>query len=224
MAKNTKKTDLGYLGEDFQFRLIHHFISNKSFFKDLSGIIDQNMFTNATLKLFVGLMKEHYKAYDTVLSYETLGILIREKAKTQADLEILEATLQQIKDVSEENGEYIRELGLKFFRQQNIVKTANQILKIAGDGDTSKYESCVELLNDAIHKGIKEDDGVSVCDDLEDILSDDYRTVIPTGIKQIDKILEGGIGKGELGVIIGPTSFGKTSLTTAMASYAATYK
>ena len=33
--------------------------------------------------------------------------------------------------------------------------------------------------------------------------------------------MEGGLGKGELGVIIGPTSFGKTSLTTAMASYAA---
>ena len=52
-------------------------------------------------------------------------------------------------------------------------------------------------------------------------MSDEYRIPIPTGIGKIDEALEGGLGKGELGVIIGPTSFGKTSLTTAMASHAA---
>jgi hypothetical protein len=55
-------------------------------------------------------------------------------------------------------------------------------------------------------------------------LSEDYRVAIPTGIGKIDETLEGGLGKGELGVIVGSSSFGKTSLTTAMASYAATYR
>jgi replicative DNA helicase len=55
-------------------------------------------------------------------------------------------------------------------------------------------------------------------------LSEDYRVAIPTGIGKIDETLEGGLGKGELGCIIGSSSFGKTSLTTAMASYAATFK
>jgi replicative DNA helicase len=70
-------------------------------------------------------------------------------------------------------------------------------------------------------KGIHNDFGENLFDHLDETLSDDYRIPIPTGIKKIDETLEGGLGKGELGVIIGPTSFGKTSLTTAMASYAA---
>lgn len=61
-------------------------------------------------------------------------------------------------------------------------------------------------------------------DNLELVLSDDYRCPIPTGIGKIDETLEGGLGKGELGIVLGPSSFGKTSLTTAMASHAATYK
>ena len=224
MAVKNNKSDLGYLGEDFQFRLIHHFIENKDFFKDLNGVIDQNMFTNATLKLFVGLMKDYYKTYDTVPSYDILSIILSEKARSDADREVFSATLDKIKSESSEGSDKILELGMKFFRQQNIVRTANEILRIAGDGDMSKYESCVELLNDAVHQGIHEEKGVSAFEDLEETLSDDYRVPIPTGIQQIDKVLEGGLGKGELGLIGGGTSFGKTSLTTAMASFASTYE
>ena len=38
------KSDLGYLGESFQYRLAREFITNHTFFEDLSPIIDQNMF------------------------------------------------------------------------------------------------------------------------------------------------------------------------------------
>jgi replicative DNA helicase len=70
-------------------------------------------------------------------------------------------------------------------------------------------------------QGIHNDFGEKPFDHIAETLSDDYRIPIPTGIGKIDEALEGGLGKGELGVIIGPTSFGKTSLTTAMASHAA---
>jgi replicative DNA helicase len=82
----------------------------------------------------------------------------------------------------------------------------------------------LELLNEALNQGTREESGSSVFDDIGETLSDDYRTPIPTGIGKLDEALEGGLGKGELGVIIGSSSFGKTSLTTAMASHAATYK
>lgn len=219
----TNRKDIGYLGEEFQFRLIHHFMENKDCFKDLSSIIDQNMFTNPTLKLFVGLMKEHYERFEAVPSYDMMGIALRDKARSETDSEIYLATLDKIFHTEEDSVEYINELALKFFKQQNIVKTANEILRIAGNGDTSQYERCVELLNDALHQGSHDELGVNVFEDIGETLSDDYRVPIPTGISHIDDVLEGGLGKGELGVIIGPTSFGKTSLTTAMASYASTF-
>jgi replicative DNA helicase len=82
----------------------------------------------------------------------------------------------------------------------------------------------VELLNSALTQGISEDLGCGVFDNEIETLSEDYRVAIPTGIGKIDETLEGGLGKGELGVIVGSSSFGKTSLTTAMASFAATYR
>lgn len=207
--KVVDKRDLGYLGEDFQYKLIHTFMEEKEFFKDLHGIIDQNMFTDPMLKIFVGVMKEYYEKEEVVPSYTMMGIALNQKAHNEIERETFQTILKKISEMKSDGVGYIRELAEKFFKQQNIIRVANEILKIAGDGDTSKYEKCLDLLNNALNQGTREEFGSSVFDDIGETLSDDYRTPIPTGIGKLDEALEGGLGKGELGVIIGSSSFGK---------------
>ena len=216
-----KRSDLGYLGETFQYRLIHEFMENHTFFEDLSSIIDQNMFTDPNLKTLVGVMKNYYEREGHVPSYDMLEVELRDISHSDKEIETYLAILEKVRNSASDGVERTRELAEKFFRQQNIIRTANEILKIAGNGDTNQYEACVDLLNDAMTKGTHNDFGEGLFDHINETLSDDYRVPIPTGIGKIDEALEGGLGKGELGVIIGPTSFGKTSLTTAMASHAA---
>lgn len=216
-----KRRDLGYLGETFQYRLTHEFMENHTFFEDLSSIIDQNMFTDPNLKTFVGVMKNYYEREGHVPSYDMIEVELRDISHSDKEIETYLAILEKVRNSASDGVDRIRELAEKFFKQQNIIRTANEILKIAGNGDTSQYDACVDLLNDAITKGTHNDFGEGLFDHINETLSDDYRVPIPTGIGKIDETLEGGLGKGELGVIIGPTSFGKTSLTTAMASHAA---
>ena len=216
-----KRSDLGYLGETFQYRLTHEFMENHTFFEDLSSIIDQNMFTDPNLKTLVGVMKNYYEREGHVPSYDMLEVELRDISHSDKEIETYLAILEKVRNSASDGVERTRELAEKFFKQQNIIRTANEILKIAGNGDTNQYEVCVDLLNDAMTKGTHNDFGEGLFDHINETLSDDYRVPIPTGIGKIDEALEGGLGKGELGVIIGPTSFGKTSLTTAMASHAA---
>ena len=216
-----KRSDLGYLGETFQYRLTHEFMENHTFFEDLSSIIDQNMFTDPNLKTLVGVMKNYYEREGHVPSYDMLEVELRDISHSDKEIETYLAILEKVRNSASDGVERTRELAEKFFKQQNIIRTANEILKIAGNGDTNQYEACVDLLNDAMTKGTHNDFGEGLFDHINETLSDDYRVPIPTGIGKIDETLEGGLGKGELGVIIGPTSFGKTSLTTAMASHAA---
>lgn len=216
-----KKDNLGYLGETYQYKLAHEFMENHTFFEDLSPIIDQNMFTDPNLKVFVGVMKNYYERQESVPKYDYMEIELRNISHSEREAETYLAVLEKVKNIPTDGVERTRELAERFFRQQNIIKTAHEILKIAGNGDSEKYDECVTLLNDAMTKGVHNDFGEALFDHLDETLSDDYRTPIPTGIKKIDETLEGGLGKGELGVIIGPSGFGKTSLTTAMASNAA---
>ncbi len=196
-------------------------MDNHTFFEDLNPIIDQNMFTDPNLKTIVGVMKNYYEKYGNVPFYDNVGIELRDLSRSEKEKETYLAVLDKIKTTNSSGVESTREKAEKFFRQQNIVRTANEILKIAEKGDDNEYDRCVGLLNDAMTVGIHNDFGEGLFDHINETLSDDYRVPIPTGIKKIDEVLEGGLGKGELGVIIGPTSFGKTSLTTAMASHAA---
>ena len=204
-----KRRDLGYLGETFQYRLTHEFMENHTFFEDLSSIIDQNMFTDPSLKTFVGVMKNYYEREGHVPSYDMIEVELRDISHSDKEIETYLAILEKVRNSASDGVERIRELAEKFFKQQNIIRTANEILKIAGNGDTSQYDACVDLLNDAITKGTHNDFGEGLFDHINETLSDDYRVPIPTGIGKIDETLEGGLGKGELGVIIGPTSFGK---------------
>jgi replicative DNA helicase len=196
-------------------------MDNHTFFEDLNQIIDQNMFTDPNLKVIVGVMKNYYEKYSVVPAYDNMGIELRDLARSDKEQETYLAVLDKVKTTNSSGVESTRDKAEKFFRQQNIVRTANEILRIAEKGNDDQYDKCVDLLNDAMTVGIHNDFGEGLFDHINETLSDDYRNPIPTGIDKIDELLEGGLAKGELGVIIGPTSFGKTSLTTAMASHAA---
>lgn len=224
MVKDAQNNKLGFLGEDFQCRLAHAFVDDKEFFKDLCDIVDQNLFTDPNLKTFVGVMREYYNKRQSVPNYETIKTLLAEKSHNATEKEYYDAFVDKIHNIDNSDTEYVKELSEKFFKQQNMVRVANEIIKIASKGNVDDYDKCVELLNKALIQGTSENLGHGVFDDEMNTLSEDYRVAIPTGIDKIDEALEGGLGKGELGVIVGPSSFGKTSLTTAIASYAATYR
>ena len=134
MAK-VVKNDLGYLGVDFQYRLISSFINEPNFFKDLESIIDQNMFTDQYLRVIVGVMKEYFAKHDSVPSFGMIAIKLKERALTEEDDQYFQETLEKIKNTTTEGIEEIQEMAEKFFKQQNWVRVANEIIKIAKDGN-----------------------------------------------------------------------------------------
>ena len=225
MSVQIDKTNLGYLGEDYQLKLIKEFMEDKDCFKDLVELIDPNVFTGQYLRLYVGTMLEYFKKHNSVPSYSSMSIELRQKCHTQADIEICDGVVDKIRRTSSDGAEQTRELATRFFRQQNFIKCANEMSRLAGNGDLENFERCEKLFRDALEYGTHENYEVShLYDGFEETMSDEFRTPIPTGMKKIDEVLNGGLGKGELGVIICPTSRGKTSMTTSIAAEASIYR
>lgn len=220
MAKIVKN-DLGYLGPEFQYRLIRSFIDEPSFFKDLNGIIDQNMFTEPYLRVIVGVMKEYYKKYESVPSASVIGMRLNEKANTEEDLQVYQEALEKIGSTTTEGWEDIQDMAEKFFKQQNWVRVANEIIRITRDGDLEKYDTLEKLVEATMSIGRKTDDESTPMSCIDSDLSAEDIVTIPTGINKIDEALGGGLDKGKLGLIIGSSGFGKTSMTTGLAAHAA---
>jgi replicative DNA helicase len=219
------KTNLGYLDVTYQYKLVKYFIEDNSFFEGIVSIVDPNAFTEPALRNFVGIIKDKYLTNSVVPSYEMIGIIVKSKAKTAVDIEECDALIHKLKfETSYEGNIEVKDIALRFFKQQNMIRVANKILEIAGKGDIDRYEECQALLDDATMAGQEEDFGFSIYDLKDKALSNDYTVSIPTGIIQLDEHVGGGLDKGKLGLLIAPAGFGKTSFTTAIDAYAATHR
>lgn len=221
--KKTDNRDLGYMGIPFQYDLVKAFIEDHKFFEKIEPIINQNMFTEDNLCRIVGYMKDRYALNESVATYADLETLIRAKISDANKVESLLSTLNGLKedndkrtaiDIVEENAE-------KFFKQQNLTKAINQVYKIVQDGNVDRYDEAEDIIKHALMINCKEDYGYRIFDGMSEAFSDNYRITIPTGATGLDKALNGGLAKGELGVIIAPSSVGKTSATVGFAATAA---
>lgn len=218
---NKLNKNLGYLGPDFQYRLVHHFMEDKKYFSDMFEILDNNMFTDPNLRRFTGALMNYFDKNGIVPSYETIEIELRKEVKDDYDIELIVELIQQIKDTTDEGVDTIKKTAHKFFKQQNYAKIVNKVSELLKNGDVDRVDELEDIWRKALISGNRDDLGTKLKDDLADVLSDEYRQAIPTGVDGIDESLEGGLGKGELGVIIGPSGFGKTSMTTAFANQSA---
>ena len=224
-GKQLDKNNLGYLGIDFQYKLAKIFVEDSKFFEDVAPIVDQNAFNDSLLRTFIGTLKDYYTREGVIPSYEMLNVILREKAKTNNELEEADELIKKLKfETSLEGYIFVKDVALKFFKQQNLIRVANKILDIAGKGDIDRYEECQKLLDDAAMAGQEDDFGYDIYQLQDKALANDYTVSIPTGIDMLDETLGGGLDKGKIGLLIAPAGFGKTSFTTAIDSYAATYK
>lgn len=224
MGKAIDKSTLGYLGIDFQYKLVKFFVEDHNFFEEISDIVDQNAFTEQILRVFVGTLKDLQKSENLVPSYSTIEIALRSKAKEEYEVKEYEELIDKLKKTSYEGATLVKENALKFFKQQRLISAANKILEKVGKGDIEQYDECLKIIENALAAGNAEDFGSSIYDLEEKALSPDYTVSVSTGIKGLDDALGGGLDKGKFGLIIGPLGFGKTSLSTAIASAAATTK
>ena len=222
-SKTINKDNLGFLGVDFQYKLIKAFVEEQEFFKGLYPIVNQNVFSEPLMRTFVGTLKDHFKEWDGVPSYDTIKMLLNSKANTQIDIEQNESFISHLKSLSTEGVETVKELAIKFFKQQNLIRVSKTILDIARDGDIDRYDECQKLFDAAANIGEEDDDGFSIFDFEDEAISPDSVIAIPTGISKLDDLLAGGgLNKGKIGLLIGSAGFGKTTFSTCVASHAAT--
>ena len=219
------KMNMGYLGENYQYLLVKYFIENPKFFVNLVSILDQNMFNDEHLRRIVGMMKDRYTKNGVCPNYNDIELLIRTTVGDTLTIEVMVEKLRELQakdfnidiDLLTSNAE-------KFFKQQNLAKAINQCTEILKRGNADNYFTMEDLIKKALDTNTSTDMGFHLFENLEEDLKEDYRCAIPTGADKLDESLFGGLGKGELGLVVSPPNVGKTSTMTGFCANAATYK
>ena len=112
------KTNLGYLGVDYQYKLVKYFIEDTGFFDGIVNIVDPNAFTEPSLRNFVSIIKDKYLTNNIVPSYEMIGIITKSKSKNSIDIEECDALIHKLKfETSYEGNIEAKDIAIRFFKR-----------------------------------------------------------------------------------------------------------
>ena len=209
-----------YLGNNFQIQLLNQIIVDKEFSHSIIDVIENNYFENKYFKIIIQMIREYYKKYDHTPSFETLEQVTKSELQQETAIKVVLDTIKKIKDAPIDGVDFVQEKALKFCKQQELQKVMKKAQKIIDGGEFENYDTLEELVREALLVGSKDTSAMDVFSNLDQVLEDDYRHPIPMGIPGIDRLLKGGLAKGEIGVILAPTGVGKSTLTTKIANHA----
>jgi replicative DNA helicase len=209
-----------YLGNTFQLQLLNQIIVDKDFSHSIIDVIENNYFENKYFKIIIQMIREYYVKYDHTPSFETLDQITKSELQQEIASKIVLDTIKKIKDAPIDGVAFVQEKALKFCKQQELQKVMGKAQKIIDGGEFENYDTLEEMVKSALQVGAKDTTMLDVFSNLEQVLEDDYRHPVPMGIPGIDRLLKGGLAKGEIGVILAPTGVGKSTILTKMANHA----
>jgi replicative DNA helicase len=215
----SSKKNFDYLGSTFQIQLLNQIIVDKEFARSIIDVIEANYFENKYFKLIIQMIKEYYAKYEHMPTFDTLEQITKSELQQEMASKIVIDTITKIKDCQVEGQEFVQEKAMKFCKQQELQKVMSKAQKIIDGGEFENYDTVEQLVRTALQVGEREDGMSDVFYNLDDVLNEDYRHPIPMGIPGIDRLLKGGLAKGEIGVILAPTGVGKSTLLTKIANH-----
>ena len=211
--------NFGYLGASFQQTLLKAIIENKKYGEQIIDVIETKYFENQSFRHITQHIKEYYQKYNRMPDYQSLAHAIMVDYGSEELARVHLDTIQDLMDNTKEDP-MVQEEALNFCKQQNLKKEIKHINTIIENGKFQEYHKIEGIIQKALRVGLPPDETVDVFHNIDQALEKDSRCPIPTGISGLDSALKGGLGKGELGVVLAPTGTGKSTLLTLFANTA----
>lgn len=205
----TEKADFSKFGKTFQDKLTYLILTERVFADQLGEVLDVNFLEYKYLQSIVRSIYEYKEKYEVYPSLKIMATLVRNNidddvVKEQAK-EYLLSVLQDSSIV--EDCDYVKETSLDFCKKQKLKEAMMRSVKLL---NRSSFDEISTVINEALKLGTDINFGYDYKLDFEERFKIKQRDPITTGWKEIDAICKGGLGNGELGVVIAPTGAGKS--------------
>lgn len=211
MSFVNEKTSFEKFGSRFQENLVQIMLDDRTFCDQISEVLDINFLELKYLRVFVEKMFEFRKKYGTHPSRDTITTILRTDLDKESELlqkQVREFFARlQAKEFSIDGEQHIKDVSLDFCKKQKLKEA---MIKSVGLIQNSSYDEISKIINDALKLGTDNDHGYDFFLDFEKRFELKARNPISTGWDLIDNITKGGLGRGELGVVIAPTGAGKS--------------
>jgi replicative DNA helicase len=209
----TEEAYFSKYGKTFQEKIFQAFIADSNWAAQMIEIMTPTYFEKDYLKYLTENYFSYYEKYKCFPTLPLLVTIVRDDLREGNDVILRDQIVEFLHRVktNPDVGDlcFVKEKSLDFCKKQSLKDALEQAVDLIA---TEKYDAVVTLMKDAISKGQPATLGHDFFNDYESRLAKITRSTVPTGLVQLDKkdILNGGLARGELGVITAPTGVGKS--------------
>ena len=203
-------------GPSFQMKVISSLLTHKEFLQNINDVLSDEYFSNPAHKWIINEILKYYEKFHTTISMDILKVemkkLDNEVLKVSVKEQLREAYKADIDDLA-----YVQEEFSTFCKNQQLKKAllnSVDLLK-AGDYDSIKY-----MIESAMKAGQDKNIGHEYKRDTESRYREDHRKIVPTPWPEINELVQGGLGNGDLGLIFGNPGGGKSWTLVALGGFA----
>jgi replicative DNA helicase len=203
-------------GPSFQMKVISSLLTHKEFLQNINDVLSDEYFSNPAHKWVINEILKYYEKFHTTISMDILKVemkkLDNEVLKVSVKEQLREAYKADIDDLA-----YVQEEFSTFCKNQQLKKAllnSVDLLK-AGDYDSIKY-----MIESAMKAGQDKNIGHEYKRDTESRYREDHRKIVPTPWPEINELVQGGLGNGDLGLIFGNPGGGKSWTLVALGGFA----
>jgi len=199
------------LGTKFQEGLCSIILDDSVFAAQIGEVLDVSFLELKYLRVFVQKVYDYRKKYGIHPSRDTMSMILR--ADIAGETEVIQKQVREyfaritISDLSLDGAEHIKDTSLDFCRKQKLKEAMIKSVELI---KSSSYDEVSKVINDALKLGTDNNHGYDYIVDFEKRFEIKARNPVSTGWDLIDNITRGGLGRGELGVVIAPTGAGKS--------------
>jgi replicative DNA helicase len=204
-----EKEDFSQFGKSFQENLCQLILLDRAFADQMKEILNINFLELNYLQVFVKKIFDYKDKYKMHPSVDIMTTILRADISGENTL-----TQKQVRDffarmakTSVQDIEYIQDTAVDFCKKQVLKEAMMKSIPLLRK---SSFEDIQKLINDAMKLGTNNDYGYHYLKDFEKRFELIARDPITTGWTIVDKLCKGGLGNGELGVVIAPTGAGKS--------------
>ena len=208
---------LSKYGQSFQSKVVSALITDNKFLDTISEITTAKFFENDANKWIVSEILSYHEEYRKP---PTLDVFKSQLSKVDNDV-LKKTVVEQLRHVFTQVGnvdlDYIKNEFTNFCINQNLKGVILQSVDLLKAGS---YDRIKDLVDKAMKVGQESDLGMDYVEDYDERTNELNRTTVPTKWEPINDLMDGGLGPGELGVVVAPSGVGKTWILTAIGAEA----
>ena len=198
---------LTQFGTSFQAKIIASLMSDVKFLQTISDILEPSMFDSDSNKWLVKSIRDYYYEYKKQPTLEVIKFKVDEMDNDVLQAGVIEKLRDVWKNIESTDLEFVQSETLDFCKNQTLKKA---ILESVDMLENKNYDGIKTLIDDAMKAGTTRDLGHDYVPSLDLRLEESSRTTVKTPWDVINDITDGGLGAGELGVVVAPAGIGKS--------------